>query len=252
MRLLLVCASSETGFLMARSLRSPAALMTAYVLLFVWGGPWLGSAGSASRNAPQIAIAVVLAIFAATGSRSARVVMITYSMVGVLAVFSGTTHSGVSKPLGTFLPALACALAQIGLLVSTPMYQRTRPGWTRGAVQPYPFLPWPKLWSVLAGAAGGLGLALVPFSDGLRETVCSAGGRPPSPCPAAGFGYPIAYRYAWDNLAPRGINFAAFATDWALWGLSILLVLYLVQLNRSREYAHLDARPPAEPVPGHP
>jgi hypothetical protein len=73
-------------------------------------------------------------------------------------------------------------------------------------------------------------------------------GRPASPCWASGFGYPMAYRYSWDNLAPRGIDLAVFATDWALWGLSILLVVYLMQLNRACEYTGL---PPAEPVPGH-
>lgn len=235
---------------MARCLRSPAVLMTIYVVLVWWDGPWLGTDNGAHRNGVQIIIAVVLAALAAKGSRAARVLMITYSIVGVAAVFFGGTHSGVSKPLGSFLLAMACVLAQIGLLVSSPMYQRTRPGWSRGQVHGDPFLPWPKLLPVLAGAAGGLVLALVPFSDGLRETVCMAGGgRPASPCWPAGYGYPIAYRYSWDNLAPRGTDLAVFATDWVLWTVSLLLVVYLVQLNRSREYAQL---PTAEPVPGHP
>ena len=163
--------------------------------------------------------------------------MITYSIVGVLAVFFGSAHLGPAKPLGTILLALTCMLAQIGLLVSSPMYQRTRPGESADQAQGDPFLPWPKMWSVLVGAVGGLAMALVPFSDGVRETLCSAGiGRPASPCQTAGFGYPIAYRFPRNNLAPRGINWAAFATDWALWGVSILLVIYLVQLDRSRDY----------------
>lgn len=244
---------SKTGILMSRSLRSPAALMTAYVALFIWNGPWLGSEGPAHRNGVQIVVAVLLAVFAARGSRSSRVVMITYSIFGVLATFFGSANLGPSKPLGAILLALTCFLAEIGLLVSTPMYQRTRPGGSPDQVRDDPFLPWPKLWSVLTSAAGGLVMALVPFSDGVRETFCSAGrGRPASPCWTSGFGYPIAYRFPWDNLAPRGINWGAFATDWALWGLSILLVIYLVRLNRSREYADPGKPPSAEPVPGHP
>jgi hypothetical protein len=238
---------------MSRSLRSPAVLMAAYVALFIWNGPWLGSEIPAHRNGFQIFVAILLAIFAARGSQAARVVMITYSIVGVLGVFFGSADPGPTKPLGAILLALTCMLAQIALLVSSPMYQRTRPGGSSDQAQGHPFLPWPRVWSVLAGAAGGLAMALVPFSDGTRETLCSAGsGRPASPCQTAGFGYPIAYRFPWNNLAPRGINWAAFATDWALWGLSILLVIYLVQLNRSREYADLGKPPSAEPVPGHP
>jgi hypothetical protein len=238
---------------MARSLRSPAVLMAAYVALFSWNGPWLGSEIPAHRNAFQILVAIVLAMFAAKGSRAARVVMITYSILGVLAVFFGSAHLGPVKPLGAILLTLTGILAQIGLLVSSPMYQRTRPDGYPSTGQGDPFLPWPKVRSLLAGAGGGLVMALVPFSDGARETLCSAGsGHPASPCQTSGFGYPIAYRFSWDDLAPRGINSAAFATDWALWGLSILLVIYLVQLNRSREYSKPATPPAAEPVLGHP
>jgi hypothetical protein len=239
---------------MSRSLRSPAVLMAAYVALFIWNGPWLGSQTPASRNGFQILVAILLAISAARGSRAARVVMITYSIVGVLAVFFGSAHvAPPAQPFGAILVTLTCMLAQIGLLVSSPMYQRTRPDGCPVQVRGESFLPWPKTWSVLAGVAGGLAMALVPFSDGMRETLCSAGiGRPASPCQTAGFGYPIAYRFSWNDLAPRGINWAAFATDWALWGLSIMLVIYLVQLNRSREYPKPGMPPPGEPVPGHP
>ena len=237
---------------MARSFRSPAVLMTVYVVLFICAGPWLGSEGTAHRNVPQIAIAVLLAILAARGSRMARSLMITYSVLGVFAEFVSTTHWGASEPLAASFLTLTCILAQIGLLVSTPMYQRTRPGWSPGQPQAAPLLPWPKVWAVLATAAGGLAMALVPFSDGLRGTVCSAGGVRPVPCEAAGFGYPIAYRFSYNNLAPRGFHIAAFAADWVLWSLAIFLVLYLLQLSRSRENSDPGKRPAVEPVPAGP
>jgi hypothetical protein len=42
----------------------------------------------------------------------------------------------------------------------------------------------------------------------------------------------------WPNvLAARCIQAAAFATDWALWSLGVLLVLYLAWLSHSREYS---------------
>jgi hypothetical protein len=237
---------------MARSFRSPAVLMTVYVALFICGGPWLGSGGTADRNVPQIAIAVLLAVLAARGSRMARGLMITFSVLGAFAEFVGITHWGASEPLAASSLVLTCILAQIGLLVSTPMYERTRPGWSPGQPQAAPFLPQPKVWAVLATTAGGLVMALVPFSDGLRGTICSAGGVRPVPCEAAGSGYPIAYRFPYNNLAPRGFHIAAFAADWVLWSLAIFLLLYLLQLSRSRENSDPAQRPAVDPVPAGP
>jgi len=236
---------------MARSFRSPAVLMTVYVALFICGGPWLGTS-TATRNGPQIAIAVLLAVLAARGSRTARVLMIIYSVLGAFAVFGSTAHWGPSEPLAAGSLALTCVLVQIGLLLSTPMYDRTRPEWPPGQLPAAPFLPWPKVWAVLVSAAGGFVMALVPFSDGLRETACSAGGVRPVPCEAAGYGYPIAYKFLYNSLAPRGFHFAALAADWAIWSLGIFLVVYLVQLSRSRENPEPGQRPAAEPVPAGP
>jgi hypothetical protein len=247
---MLVRMPSETGTLMARSLRSPGVLMTLYVAVYIVGGPWLGSGSTGHRNIPQIVLAVLLAVLAARGRRSARVLMITYSLLGAVAVVFGSTHWGVSEPFAATFLALASVFVQICLLVSTPMYQRTRPGWSPGQAQADPFLPWPKLWVVLVSAAGGLVMTLVPFSDGLRQTVCSAGGVTSlQPCQAAASGYPIAYRFAYNNLAPRGIDAAAFGADWALWAVSILLVFYLFQLSRGRENSDPGRRSSVETIP---
>jgi hypothetical protein len=236
----------------ARSLRSPAVLMTVYVAVFIWGGPWDGPGGTGGRNLSQIVIAVLLAVLAARGSRRARVLMITYSILGAFAVSYSSTYWGASEPLAATFLTLTCALVQVGLLVSTPMYQRTRPGGSRGQFQVDQLLPWPKLWVVLASASCGLVMTLLPFSDGPRETVCSAGGGSLAACSASGFGYPIAYRFAYNNLAPRGILPGAFATDFALWSLIILLVLYLLQVSRSRENSDPGAQLVIEPVPARP
>ena len=100
----------------ARRLSSPAVLMTVYVAAFICGGPWLGS-DPARRNVPQIAIAVLLAVLAARGSRSARILMTSYSVLGAFAVLYSSTHWGPSEPVADSFLALACALVQIGLLV---------------------------------------------------------------------------------------------------------------------------------------
>jgi hypothetical protein len=220
---------------MTRSYRSSAVLMTVYVVVFSYGGPWLGSAGSAHRNVSQIAVAAILAVLAARGSRPARILMISYSVCGAFAVFYDSTHWGATKPYSASFLVLACALVQVVLLISTPMYQRSRLSQLPGQLQADQFLPWPSLWAVLSGVAGGLVMALLPFSDGIRQTACSqSGAGSASSCAAAGFGYPIAYRFAYNDLAPRGLDVGAFAADWALWSLAILLVLYLLQVSRSR------------------
>jgi hypothetical protein len=118
--------------------------MMLYVAAFICRGPWLGS-DTARRNVPQVVIAVLLAALAAWGSRSARMLVTTYSVLGVFAVFISSTHWGASAPVADGFLALTCALVQIGLLVSTPMYERTRPGWSPGQLQPDSWLPWPNL-----------------------------------------------------------------------------------------------------------
>jgi hypothetical protein len=62
---------------MARSHRSPAVLMTVYVGIFLYAGPWLATGSAPERNVPQVVVAVLLAVLAARGSRAARVLMIT-------------------------------------------------------------------------------------------------------------------------------------------------------------------------------
>jgi len=58
---------------MTRGLRSPAVLMTMYVGLFLYAGPWLGTGSPPHRNASQALVAVLLAVLACRGSRAARV-----------------------------------------------------------------------------------------------------------------------------------------------------------------------------------
>ena len=123
-----------------RWLRSPAVLMTAYVGLFLYAGPWVGPVGSAHRNWVQALVTVCLAYLACRGRRAARVLMIVYSMLGVLIMLFGSTSSWQPDPAAVRLGPFACYLAQVCLLVSAPMYERTRPSWSSGSapVEPVP------------------------------------------------------------------------------------------------------------------
>lgn len=255
---------------MARSLRSPAVLMTVYLAVFVYAGPWLATTGNTPhRNVPEIAIGVLLAVLATQGSRAARVLMITYSAAGVFIVLFSSTHWWSTAP-SPRLSALVCVLVQIGLLVSSPMFQRTRPGWSPGQFQPgqFPpaqFLPAPRMWTVLVSGGAGLATTLLPFRN-LRALPCPATNvRLAPPCLADGSGYPVAYHFDGGILtlhagnahwlyvlAPRGIEVAAFAADWAMWSLGVLLVLYLAQLDLSRGYCDPPQRHVAEPGPAGP
>jgi hypothetical protein len=234
----------------AWGLRSPAVLMTAYVVVFVLAGPWIAAGPAARRNIPEVLIAIVLGIFAAFGIRAARILMITYSTLGIPIAIFGSTH-GPESPWPRLL-YVGCYTLQIALLVSTPMYQRTRPGRMRGR-WPGPWLPVPRVSTLLLSAGAGLGITLLDIEN-LHALPCPAhaGALARTACLSDGTGYPVPYRWSGGYIqlygnqsdvrflnvaAPGGLQAAAFATDWALWSLVILLVLYLVWLNHHREYS---------------
>jgi hypothetical protein len=100
-------------------------------------------------------------------------------------------------------------------------------------------------------AAGGIVITLLPIRN-LRVLACPVGRvavAPQPPCLADGAGYPNAYHFDGGIitmhggsaqrlyvLGPRGIQAEALATDWALWSLGVLLVIYLAWLSHSRKY----------------
>jgi len=247
---------------MARWLRSPAVLMAAYAGISLYAGPWLGTGRAPHRSIVLVLAVVVLAGMVSQGSRAARVVLMFYSAAGVVIVLFGSASSWPAAQPAPRLGGLACYLAQICLLASEPVYQRTRPGWVPGRRPAGGFLPAPRPRAVLASAAAGLVITVLPAA-GLRPVACPPGHGPDGrgPCLAQGTGYPVAYRFTGGiaqihsgtfhwlfAAAPHGVPVLAFAADWALWSLSILLVPYLARLNIHREYRAVAPQPPGEPA----
>jgi hypothetical protein len=249
-----------------RLLRRPAVLMAAYVSLFASAGPWLSTGRAPHRSIVEFAVAVVLAVLAARGSRTARVLLIFYSSAGCLAILVGGTQNWV--PIMTRLSLMACYVAQLALLLNNPMCERSRPGWA--SVQPAArWLPLPRTWVPLASAAAGLGITLLHLGN-LRPIPCPADATtvlPHSQCLAAGYGEPFAIRWFggyiqnlpdgmthWLFVAtPSGLQLAPFAADWAMWAVGILLAidsigLFLSCRDSSRVQYYASGPDSSEPV----
>ena len=218
----------------------------------------------AHRSIGELVVAVVLAILAARGSRAARVLMIAYSAFGCLLMLFG--GSQVWVPILARLSGMVCYVFQIALLVSTPMYLRSRPDPVPGRSRA-PWLPVPRVWALLVSAGGGLGITLLHLGN-LRPIPCPAHVTvvAHTPCLAGGYGEPFAWTWfggytqntaydmtRWLHVAtPSGVQVAPFAADWAMWCLAILLVFYLIGLNQSREYSGPPQRYAAGPAPAGP
>jgi hypothetical protein len=203
-------------------------------------------------------VAICLAWLACRGSHAARVLMVAYSILGVFILLFGSTSSWGPAAAVDRLGSFAYCLAQVCLLVSSPMYERTRRGRSPGRLPPMPFLPAPRVWTVATSVAAGLIITLLPVAN-LRALACPPGhSAAAGPCLAQGTGYPIAYRFdggittlhagnvQWLNVAaPSGLQVIAFAADWAMWTLGVALVLYVVWLGIHRELGYSGPEPVA-------
>jgi hypothetical protein len=241
-----------------RWIERPAVLMAGYVGIYLYVGPWSGGASAPHRTVLQFALVIALACFASRGNRLARALMLASSALGVLLTIFGSTSWWSNEAPAVRLGYFACYTAQLCLLMSAPIYQRTRPGWSRGRPSPARLLPLPRPWMAVGGVIAGVLITLLPFW-GLRPFPCPSGTQPRTSCLAHGAGYPIAYRFNldivqlnttgfhWLNvLAPQGIQVIPFTTDVALWGLGVLLAIYLFWLPNERDF---DASLLLSPVP---
>lgn len=232
---------------MARIWRKPGVLMTAYFALFVIAGVLAGSrlSGSASH---QIAVdtgsplvAAFLAWRVTRGGSVARMLIIVWTTLFMLRLpWSPGMKSGSLVSLGL----LAICLAQIALLVSAPIYERTRKGWADRAPVSERLWPVPRWWMAAVALAAGLIITLVSLASMDWQPVsCAAGAAPPGPCVALAQGSPVHFLSSVQdgNFSFPVINKGAAAEDLAIWTVLSFAACYLIWLPSRR---------PAQPAGG--
>lgn len=244
---------------MARFWRRPGTLMTAYVVLFLIAGPW-GDVSHPSSHAPlwqapgvPALVAAFLAWRVTRGGWFSRWLIILCTAIGAFALInSGSTQSGNLTSFG-FLGIYA---VQIGLLLSTPIYNRTRRT-DDGNQAPISRL-WvtPPGWMLAAGAVVGLIVTLLCLASESFEAVpgCTSTANGPV-ASAASFttlaeGYPVHFLGTAPFLsldpgktvkvadisvfADPVIYKGAFALDFTTWAVVSFLAFYMLWLPSRR------------------
>jgi hypothetical protein len=258
----------------ARIWRQPGAFMIAYLILFGIAGPW--STGSSPATAAQLAhavdpVAIVFAAFLAwrvtRGGWFARGLIIFYTAGGIAGLLSSPgMRSGSLISLGL----LATYLVQIALLVSTPVYNRTRKNQTGLAPDGSRLWVLPPRWMPVSAAAAGLIMTLLFLGNMSSQPVpgCQAPGylaphsAPLAQCATLAGGYPIHYLSAMPTLSLNSgnkvtaanlamfahpvISKSAAAGDLAIWTLVSFTAFYLLWLPSRRQAESAAIR---EPVP---
>jgi hypothetical protein len=242
--------------------RRPGVIMTAYLVLFVATGPWpwrsvplTVSQLAADANLPAIAIAAFLAWRVCRGSSIARGLIVIWTVVGFAAVFSSPAMK--SGSLYPFWLLVAYA-SQIALLVSAPIYDRTRKIPAGGSVRHTSLWPAPPVWMLPTAAAAGALLTLACLGSMSSKPVqgCQAAGylaphtAPLASCYTLDQGFPVPYLTAMPSLsldkgrrvtasnldlfANAVISKGALAEDLVAWTLTVAAGLYVIWIPRRR------------------
>jgi hypothetical protein len=209
--------------------------MTAYVVLYAItltkeSRPFSRTTPQLSAEVVSIAIAAFLAWRVTRGGAISRGIIVVYTagwIAGIL--WSPGMKSGGLVGLGL----LASCLAQIALLVSTPIYERTRKDWAdrpAGRAVLWPVPPW---WMAAAGLAAGLLITLLFLgSMGWKSVPCA-----PSTCVTLAEGFPVHFLSAVPAAAGAAypaISKGAAAEDITVWSVLSFAACYLIWLPARR------------------
>jgi len=226
---------------MARMWRKPGVLMAAYVALFVvaevWASP--GSSGPVPHQLlPDLGsplIAAFLAWRVADGGSLSRGIMIVYTVLVIQRLlWSSDMKSGGLVSIGL----VAICLIQIGLLVSAPVYERTRDDWADRPPSSARLWPAPRWWMAAVAVAAGLVITLLFLgSEDLHSVPCvQPGSAPAAQCVTVAQGFPVHFLAAIPagNEAFPVIYKGAAAEDLAIWTVLSFAACYLIWLPSRR------------------
>jgi hypothetical protein len=213
--------------------RRPGAgeILLVYVLLATIGAIVSGFARGVGPKEPLSSL-VVMAFLAWRVSRGGR-----FSR-GILVIGTGVLYAAAVLAVARLWDLTVMALviiyaAQVALVISQPVYGRTRrpmpvlvraPGWAQLARRPP---VWLLPWGLLAGAL--LTLAYLGNSDWSTIAGCRPAGA--DACTALVEGYPLRWLTAYQNVPL--ISKGALFKDCAQWTLASMSVLYLAWPQRT-------------------
>jgi hypothetical protein len=173
------------------------------------------------------------------GGRVSRVLLI----VAGLFCAAGAAHTGPPGWNPAVFGLLALYAAQIALLLSPAVYDRTRPASAPRLDATAAVRARPPVWMLPAAVL--LGLVVTLLYMGSMGLVPIAGCGPagatiaqlPSHCFALAEGFPLRFRTVVP--AQPGIDQAALLTDWTQWSLVSFAVLYLLRLQGRKARLHV-------------
>jgi hypothetical protein len=226
---------------MARFWHKPGVLMTTYLALYVIAGVWATTRFPTSTTQPRlpdlgsVLIGAFLALLVTRGSSVSRGLIIVATAVLVLVLLnSRDLKSGGFVSLGL----LVMCLAQIALLVSTPVYERTRKDCADRPPSGARMWPTPPWWLAAVALAAGLLITLLFLgTEDLQSVPCAL---PPSATPARcvtlAQGFPLHFLAATSSGSEAYplIYKGAAAEDLAIWTVLSFAAGYLIWLPSQR------------------
>ena len=238
---------------MARIWRKPGVLMSAYLVLAMIAGTWAST--RVPTPAPQaqqlpdmgsVLIAAFLAWRVTRGGAIARGLVVAFTALLIWSlVVSPDMQSGGLVSLGL----LVICIIQLALLVSSPVYERTRKDWAGQSPGAAPIWPVPRWWMALAAVAAGAAITLLFLASMDWQTVpCALAPRPATPtqCTALAEGYPVRFLSAMPSASGGAaypvVDMGAAAEDFTVWTLLSFSACYLIWLPSRRPAESATAR----------
>jgi hypothetical protein len=231
----------------------PGPLLVAFLVLYALSGPaaftLTHSSGPGGRPAVLISIPWLILVPFLTwrvwrGGRISRVLLIVNGVLGYTGIALHLAR--LWRPLDVWL--LADLAAQVALLVSPAVYERTRPGTHYRAATVAPLAGKPRGWMLLGSLLAGLVITLLFLAQMGWTAVPGCGpasaslAHLPGRCTGLAQGYPLRFLIG-DQGVPE-IDKLALIKDWAQWSLVSGSVLYAFQVLR------LGRQDRPEPAPG--